>query len=160
MSLRAPSPDAAPAQATAEAVRDAMAPDDAVLRLLGIEVAGIGPGHARVSMRVRPDMLNGFGICHGGLIATLADAAFAYACNAGNVQTVASGFAVELLAGAQAGDTLVATAREASRKGRIGVYDVDVDDQHGRRIALFRGHSYTLAGRPVIGGKPLQPRGD
>lgn len=157
MAAAAASP--AQAQATAEAVREAMSRDDAVIRLLGLEVVTIGPGSARVSMQVRSDMLNGFGICHGGLIATLADAAFAYACNAYNVQTVASGFSVELLAGAHEGDRLVAVAREVSRKGRLGVYDIEVDDQHGRRIALFRGHSYTMAGRPVVGGSPLNPRG-
>lgn len=148
-----------PAQAVAEAVRAAMARADAALRLLGIEITAIGPGRATAVMTVRADMLNGFGICHGGLIATLADSAFAYACNAYNVQTVAASFAVDLLAAAAAGDTLTAVAREVSRKGRLGLYDIDVTNAQGARIALFRGQSYTKIGRPVIAGGTANPAG-
>jgi acyl-CoA thioesterase len=108
-----------------------------------------------VSMTVRPDMLNGFGICHGGLVATLADTAFAYACNAQGELTVASGFSIDLLAPAHVGDVLTATARELSRSGRTGLYDIDVENQRGERVAAFRGRSYTMKGRPVVGAPAL-----
>lgn len=144
------------AQQTAEAVREAMLANDTVLRTLGILVDAIGPGRATVSMTVRPDMLNGFAICHGGLVSTLADTAFAYACNAYNELTVAAGFSVDLLAPSHAGDVLTAVAHEVSKSGRTGLYDIEVSNQHGERIAMFRGRSYTMKGRPVIGGSPVQ----
>jgi acyl-CoA thioesterase len=101
-------------------------------------------------MTVRADMLNGFAICHGGLVATLADSAFAFACNAHNELTVASGFSIDLLAPSREGDVLTARARELSRAGRTGVYDVEVSNQRGERVALFRGRSYTMKGKPVV----------
>lgn len=143
-------------QHTAEAVRAAMLANDTVLRTLGIQVDSIGPGRATASMAVRADMLNGFGICHGGLVATLADTAFAYACNAYDELTVASGFAVELLAPSHQGDVLTAVAHELSKSGRTGVYDIEVRNQRGQRVAAFRGRSYTMTGRPVVGGAPVQ----
>jgi acyl-CoA thioesterase len=147
--------DPAHAQATAELVRAAMLAKDTVLRTLGIAVDAIGPGSARATMTVRADMLNGFGICHGGLVATLADTAFAYACNAYDELTVASGFAVELLAPSHEGDVLSAEAHELSKSGRTGVYDIEVRNQKGQRVAAFRGRSYTMKGRPVVGGSPV-----
>jgi acyl-CoA thioesterase len=101
-------------------------------------------------MTVRRDMLNGHQTCHGGMIATLADSAFAFACNSYNELTVASGFSVDLLAPAREGDVLTATASEMSKAGRTGVYDVEVRNQRGERIAIFRGRSYTLKGKPVV----------
>ncbi|MFX7858246.1 hotdog fold thioesterase, partial [Acinetobacter baumannii] len=80
------------AQSTADKVREVMFVDDAASRMLGMQVVEIGPGHAVLTMTVRVDMLNGFAVCHGGLIATLADSAFAFACNSRNALTVASGF--------------------------------------------------------------------
>ena len=148
--LAPPSPDA---------VCGAMQAGDAVLRLLGLRVDGVGLGRATVSMPVRADMLNGFGICHGGLVATLADTAFAYACNAQGELTVASGFSIDLLAPAHAGDVLTAQAHELSRSGRTGLYDIDVRNQRGERVAAFRGRSYTMKGRPVIGLAELGTRG-
>ncbi len=145
----------AAAQATAERVREQMLANDTVLRTLGITVDAIGPGRACASMTVRADMLNGFAICHGGLVATLADTAFAYACNAYDELTVASGFAVELLAPSHEGDVLTAEASELSKSGRTGVYDIEVRNQRGQRIAAFRGRSYTMKGRPVVGGQPV-----
>lgn len=139
-------PDSSP-QAIAEQVRDAMYAKDAAARAHGIEVRAIGPASATLSMRVREDMLNGHGVCHGGLIATLADTAFAYACNACNQQTVAAGFAIDLVAPGQPGDLLTATAIEVSRGRRTGVYDVDVRDQQGRLVALFRGRSHSRPDR-------------
>jgi len=101
-------------------------------------------------MTVRRDMLNGFGICHGGLIATLADTAFAYGCNSYNEMTVASGFDVDLLAASQEGDVLTSVAEEVHRAGRTGLYDIVVTNQRGERIAVFRGRSYRLKGRPTV----------
>lgn len=144
------------AQHTAEAVRAVMLANDTVLSTLGITVDAIGPGSATASMAVRADMLNGFSTCHGGLVSTLADTAFAYACNAYNELTVAASFTVELLAPSHVGDVLTAVAQEMSKSGRTGLYDVDVSNQRGERIAMFRGRSYTLKGRPVIGGLPVQ----
>jgi acyl-CoA thioesterase len=140
-------------QALAEACRDAMWAQDHACQALGMVVAAVGPGTATVSMVVRTDMVNGHQICHGGLIATLADSAFAYACNAYNQVTVASGFAIELLAPAHLGDTLAARAQELSKGKRSGVYDIEVHNQNGLRVALFRGRSHTLAGRPVVAGR-------
>jgi acyl-CoA thioesterase len=138
------------AQATAEAVRDLMFADDQASRALGITITQIGPGRATATMTVRPDMLNGFRICHGGLIATLADSAFAFACNAHDELTVASGFSIDLVAPAHEGDLLIATAAESHKAGRTGVYDVDVRNQRGERIAMFRGRSYTMKGKKVL----------
>lgn len=138
------------AQATAELVRDGMYPQDHATKALGIAVQSIGPGTAVLSMTVRRDMLNGHQTCHGGMIATLADSAFAFACNSYNELTVASGFSIDLLAPAREGDVLTATASEMSKAGRTGVYDVEVRNQRGERIAIFRGRSYTLKGKPVV----------
>ncbi|EHR72720.1 phenylacetic acid degradation protein PaaD [Burkholderiales bacterium JOSHI_001] len=142
-------------QATAEATRAAMFATDTVLQTLGIAVPQVGPGTATATMTVRADMLNGFRICHGGLVSTLADTAFAYACNAYDQLTVASGFAIDLLAPSREGDVLTARAHEVSRSGRTGVYDVDVHNQRGERIAVFRGRSYTMKGKPVVGNAPV-----
>lgn len=139
----------------AEQVRDAMLDDDHATRWLGIEIAAIGPGSCTATMTVRKEMLNGHAIAHGGLITTLADSAFAFACNAYNEVTVASGFDVNLLASAKLGDVLTAQAQEVSKSGRTGVYDISVTNQHGERIAAFRGRSYTMKGRPIIDGLPV-----
>lgn len=140
------------AQQVAEAVRDAMWAGDRASRMLGMQMLAIGPGMSRMSMTVREDMLNSHAICHGGLITTLADSAFAFACNAYNEFTVASGFDVNLVASAKLGDVLTASARELTRTRRTAVYDIDVHDQDGRRIAAFRGRSTTLVGKPVVPG--------
>ena len=140
----------ADAQTIAERVRDSMFRTDAAAHALGMRVLTISPGHASVSMTVRADMLNGFGICQGGLITTLADMAFAYACNSYNEMTVASGFDVDLLAPARTGDELLARAGVVSQAGRLGLYDVDVRNQAGERVAVFRGRSYRLKGKPVV----------
>lgn len=138
------------AQLTAEKVRDAMLADDAATRMLGMQIAEVAPGRAVVTMAVRADMLNGFAICHGGLIATLADSAFAFACNSRNALTVASGFGIDILKPARLGDVLTATAEETSLAGRTGLYDIIVNNQHGELIAMFRGRSYRLGDRKVF----------
>ena len=148
-------PDLPDPQRVAEAVRDAMWRDDRASKMLGMEVLAIGPGHATLCMAVRNDMLNGHDICHGGLVTTLADSAFAFACNAYNEVTVASGFDVNLVAGARLGDVLTATATEVAKSGRTGVYDIAVTNQRGEAVAAFRGRSYTMKGRPIVEGLPM-----
>ena len=137
-------------QQTAEFVRDGMFANDNASKGLGMRIVEVGPGQATLEMRVRPDMLNGHAICHGGLIATLADTAFAYGCNSYDELTVASGFSVDFVAPGRLGDVLTARCVEVSRAGRTGVYDVTVENQRGERIAVFRGRSYTAKGRPAV----------
>jgi acyl-CoA thioesterase len=137
-------------QQLAEMVRDAMWVGDHATKMLGMAITEVGPGRAVIQMTVRQDMLNGHAICHGGLVTTLADSAFAFACNSYNELTVASGFTVDLLAPGRLGDQLTATAKEVSKAGRTGVYDIEVSNQRGERIAIFRGRSYTMRGKPVI----------
>ena len=138
------------AQRLAERVRERMFANDHAARGLGMAVVAIGPGTAELTMTVRQDMINGHEICHGGLVATLADTAFAYACNSYNELTVASGFSIDLVAPARLGDRLTARCREVSKAGRTGVYDVEIGNQRGERVAVFRGRSYTLKGKPVV----------
>ena len=142
-------PDLTP-QALAEKVRDAMWAGDHATKMLGMRILEVGPGRAVIEMTVRQDMLNGHAICHGGLITTLADSAFAFACNSYNELTVASGFSIDLLAPGRLGDVLTATCTELSKAGRTGVYDTEVRNQRGERIAAFRGRSYTARGKPVV----------
>ena len=137
-------------QQLAEQVRDALWAGDHATKMLGMEITEVGPGRAVIRMTVRRDMLNGHAICHGGLITTLADSTFAFACNSYNELTVASGFTVDLVAPGRLGDVLTATGVEVSKTGRTGVYDVEVRNQRGERIALFRGRSYTMRGKPVL----------
>ena len=129
--------------------------DDRASRSLGMECIAVGPGTATLSMTVRDDMLNGHDICHGGLVTALADSAFAFACNAYNEVTVASGFDINLFAASRLGDVLTASAREVSKVGRTGVYDIEVTNQRGERVAAFRGRSYTMKGKPLVPGLPI-----
>jgi acyl-CoA thioesterase len=142
-------------QRTAEATRDAMWANDRASKALGMEVIAIGPGTATLTMTVREDMLNGHHLCHGGLIATLADSAFAFACNAYNEVTVASGFDIHLMSGARLGDVLTASATELAKGGRTGLYDIVVSNQRDEQIAAFRGRSYTMKGKPLVEGLPI-----
>jgi len=139
-----------PPQALAEAVRDAMLADDRATRALGMTIEAIAPGSATACMTVRGDMLNGFQTCHGGLISTLADSAFAFACNSRNHMTVASGFSIDIVAPARLGDVLTAVARESSLAGRTGVYDITVSNQRQELVAMFRGRSYRIHGQAVL----------
>ncbi len=143
------------AQDIAEATREVMWEDERASRALGIQVLAIGPGSATLCMTVRDDMLNAHQLCHGGLLATLADSAFAFACNSYNELTVASGFDINLITAARRGDVLTATARELSKSGRTGVYDVTLVNQHGEPVAAFRGRSYTVKGKPIVEGLPM-----
>ena len=135
------------AQQIAERCAAIMWADDHAARGLGIELLEVGPGTARLRMSVRPEMANGHGICHGGFIFTLADAAFAYACNSENQRALAAGADISFLAPAHAGDVLLAEGRVRSQGGRAGIYDVEVSDQDGRSIALFRGRSARVKGQ-------------
>jgi acyl-CoA thioesterase len=116
---------------------------DLASRTLGMTLEYVAPGRARVSMVVRDDMVNGHDLCHGGLIAALADSAFAVACNSRGVKTVAAGFDVDLLGPARLDDLLVATAEERALSGRSGIYDVSV--RVGEKVvAEFRGRSRAI----------------
>lgn len=124
--------------------------DDAASAMLGMQAVEVAPGRARVSMLVRPDMVNGHDLCHGGVIASLADSAFALACNSHGPVTVAAGFSIDFLQPGRLGQVLHAEAREVSRRGRSGIYDVTVradDPEAGEVIAEFRGRSRTLPDR-------------
>jgi acyl-CoA thioesterase len=131
-------------QQLAEHVGRSMYERDAASQALGMVLASIGPGFARMTMTVRPDMLNGHHICHGGLIFTLADSTFAYACNSHNRATVASGCSIEFLKPGRPGDLLTAEGREQTLSGRNGIYDIRVTNGHGETIAMFRGKSMQL----------------
>jgi acyl-CoA thioesterase len=140
---------AAEVQALAERVAQRMFSRDTAAHTLGVHLVRVAPGHAEVAMTVRADMLNGHAICHGGFIFTLADTAFAYACNSYNLNTVASGCAIDFLAPAREGDVLTAVGYERSASGRTGVYDIDVTNERGDKIALFRGKSYRIKGHVI-----------
>jgi acyl-CoA thioesterase len=121
---------------------EAMWAGDAASKSLGMRIVSVGPGTATLSMTVREDMINGWDLCHGGLIAALADSAFAFACNSRGTVTVASGFDVTFLESARLGDELVAVAVERSLRGRSGLYDVTVTRASDATvIAEFRGRS-------------------
>ncbi len=117
---------------------------DAASQALGVELLEVGDGAAVTRMVVRPDMVNGHDVCHGGLIFTLADTAFAFACNSYGPVTFAAGASIEFLAPGRGGATLTARASEAYRRGKNGYYDVEVVDDAGVTIALFRGRSRSV----------------
>ncbi|MEQ9465019.1 MAG: hydroxyphenylacetyl-CoA thioesterase PaaI [Haliea sp.] len=133
----------------AEACGDALWRGDHACRALGITLLNIAPGNATMCMQVRADMVNGHDICHGGLIFTLADSCFAYACNSENHNTVAAGARIEFLAPARLGDELTAAASQVQQGRRSGVYDVTVVNQAQQTIALFRGNSHRIGGHLV-----------
>lgn len=135
------------AQALAELAGKTMFERDAASRALGMQLAEIRPGYARMTMPVRADMLNGHQTCHGGYIFTLADSAFAFACNSHNHNTVGAGCSIDYLAPGREGDLLTAEATEQALAGKTGVYDIKVSNQEGRTIALFRGKSHRVAGQ-------------
>ena len=132
----------------AEAAARALFANDRASQGLGISLLAVEPGIARVTMQVRPDMVNGHGICHGGLIFTLADSAFAFACNSHGPATVAAAVAIDFLAPARIGDVLTAEARERWLGGRTGLYDLAVTRADGTVIAHARGRSHRLQVAP------------
>ncbi len=119
----------------------------------GVAIEEAREGYARIRMTLRPDMLNGHGIAHGGMVFALADTAFAYACNSRNVRTVAAQASIIFLDAAREGEVLVAEAREAATAGRSGVYQVSVRGEDGRAIAEFQGYSRTLGGAVIGDGE-------
>ena len=141
--------DPTAARALAERVAASMHARDTATQALGIRIVRVDAGFAELEMIVRMDMLNGHEICHGGFIFTLADSAFAYACNSYNLNTVASGCAIEFTAPAHGGETLIARAHERQLAGRTGVYDVEVANARGETVALFRGKSYRIKGHLI-----------
>jgi acyl-CoA thioesterase len=126
-----------------EAAR-AMFARDVASQALGMELAEAGTGYARVTMRVREDMIQGHATCHGGFVFALADSAFAFACNSHGFAAVAAGCSIEYLAPVELGEELTAEARAVEVGGGGGVYDVAVRDRAGRTVALFRGRSRRL----------------
>lgn len=121
---------------------------DLALQALGIEIVEIGEGFARATFTVRTDMVNGHDVCHGGLLFTLADSAFAYACNSRNDSTVALQCSISFVAPARVGERIEAVARERTLGGRTGTYDVEVTGPNGS-VALFRGISYRIKGTVI-----------
>lgn len=140
-------------QEIAEASARAMWEGDFASRNLGMTLDRVAPGEATLSMTVAQTMSNGHGNCHGGFMFTLADSAFAFACNSYNQMVVAQHCSITFLTPGRIGDRLTATAREVSRRGRSGVYDITITNQNGEHVAEFRGHSRTVKGThlPVEG---------
>ena len=124
---------------------DIMYQHDAAARLLDMDIERNEPGDAVISMVLREDMMNGFNITHGGLVFTLADTAFAYACNEDEHVTVAQGADISFLATSTVGQKLTAHARRVVRNGRNGIYDVTVTADDGTHIAEFRGRSFATS---------------
>jgi acyl-CoA thioesterase len=149
MKEQSPGNNEARARSVARRSVDALYGGDRASQMLGMKVEECAPGTSIVSMRIRADMVNGHGICHGGLVFALADSAFAFACNSHGDNTVAAGAAIEFLRPAREGDLLTANAYERWRTGRSGIYEIEVRNQHGEAVALFRGRSHQVAGRLI-----------
>ena len=135
------------AQRVAEQAARALYERDRASQSLGIRLLAVRPGWARVAMTVRPDMLNGHDVCHGGMVFSLADSAFAFACNSYNETTVAAAAAIDFLAAVRLGDELTAEAAELWRTRRNGIYEIAVWYERGELVALFRGRSYRIEGQ-------------
>ena len=136
------------AEAVARRSAAAMWEGDAASRALGMEIVAVGPGTATLRMTVTGAMTNGHGTCHGGYLFTLADSAFGFACNSHGDHAVAQHGAITFVRPGRLGDELVAEARQVSRSGRSGLYDVTVRAA-GAVVAEFRGASRTTGGRWV-----------
>jgi acyl-CoA thioesterase len=149
MTITSSIPSLSPQQLS-EAVSQAMLAKDRVAQDLNIQLLSVGAGAATMSMTIQERMLNGFAICHGGYITILADTAFAYACNSYNDVTVASSLGIEFIAAVQGGDVLTAVATEISLAGRTGLYDINVTNQDGKRVAVMRGRSYRLKDKKML----------
>ena len=149
--MDAPAKDA---QALAEACAAAMWAEDRASQGLGMSIERVGPGEAVLAMTVTERMVNGHGLCHGGFIFTLADSAFAFACNSHGRRAVAQHCAITFLRPAHLGDRLLAHAQERARAGRSGLYDISVRTEAGELVAEFRGHSRTIPGTLAGDAKP------
>ncbi|MGN6515454.1 MAG: hydroxyphenylacetyl-CoA thioesterase PaaI [Rhizomicrobium sp.] len=137
------------ADALARRIADYLRAQEGTGAAWNIEIEEAREGYARIAMVVRKDMLNGHAICHGGMIFSLSDTAFAYACNSRNVETVAQNATISFLAPGRERDRLVAECREQALTGRSGVYAVTVTNQRNEKIAVFQGLSRSLGG-PVL----------
>jgi acyl-CoA thioesterase len=142
-------PEVITAQKLAQRAADHLFDRDPMSRSLGMKIVQIAPGRATVMMLVRADMLNGHGSCHGGTLFSLADSAFAFACNTYNAVTVAAGATIDFLIPARKGDELTAIATELWRSRRSGLYDVTVINQRQEHVLLFRGRSHQLDGELI-----------
>jgi len=142
--------------AFAAAVARALYAKDTVAQKLGIELESIAMGRCRMTMQITEDMANGHGVGHGGYIFTLADTAFAYACNGDNRTTLAQHAQITFISPARIGEKLAAEARELSKSGRSGLYDIEVRGADDRLVAAFRGASRTISGQtdPSLGDAP------
>ncbi|MBV2135080.1 hydroxyphenylacetyl-CoA thioesterase PaaI [Pseudomonas sp. MAP12] len=138
--------DQLPPQELAEACAAAMYERDLAVRHLGIQVLRMAPGEADLQMTISETMIQGHANCHGGYLFTLADSAFAYACNSYDEVCVALGCSIDYIAPGRLGDLLTARATQVSRSGRTGNYDVRIENQHGQLIAVFHGKSYKIRG--------------
>ena len=134
---------------TAERCSETLRDDDKASKALGIEVKITGVGAASACMTVRDDMVNGLNVCHGGLIFTLADTAFAFACNTYNDQSFAASGQIDFLRPATLGDELLAIASEDHRGRRSGYYTVRIQNQREEPVALFRGRS-VATGKAIL----------
>ena len=142
------------AKQLAQAVGESMfAADSASRDFMQMELLACEPGRARMRMTVREAMLNGHQICHGGLIFTLADSTFAFACNSHNKVAVAAGCSIEFLKPGQLGDVLTCEGAEQTLQGRHGIYDMKVSNQRGEVVAMFRGKSAQIAGNVLPGAQ-------
>lgn len=137
------------AQRLANACADALWENDKATQFLDMKLTNVAPGSCHMSMNIQPHMCNGHGDCHGGYIFTLADSAFAFACNTYNQRAVAQHCSITYIRPASQGEYLTAIATEVSRQGRSGIYDIHVQNESGDIIAQFRGHSRTIKGTLV-----------
>ena len=141
--------DAIAAQQIAERTREVLWRDDFASQALGMEFLELRPGYAKLAIVVRRDMLNGFGLCHGGLLTTFGDTAMAFASNSHNEMAVATHIAIDFVAPARLDDRLIAEAREVARTKRTGVYDMTVTNHQGSLVAMLRGRVQRIPGKAV-----------
>jgi acyl-CoA thioesterase len=132
------------AQDLSQAAVHALYRGDRASQAMGIEIVDVAPGRVRTTMTVRVDMVNGHGMCHGGIIFAFADSAFAFACNSYGEPMVAAGASIEFLAPTPSGERVTAIATEVTRTGRLGIYDVCVTNSSGETVAQFRGRCARL----------------
>jgi acyl-CoA thioesterase len=133
-------------QSLAERTAQVIEREDQATRWLGIQLREVRPGYARLAMRVTGNMVNGQKVCHGGLIFSLADSSFGFACNSHNQHALAASCSIDFLSPAELGDELTAEATESAHAGRTRIYDVRVTNQDAKLIAVFRGKSATVKG--------------
>lgn len=142
------------AQHLAQRCADAMYARDSASKIAGMQIEAVGPGYAKLSMIVLPQMLNGHATLHGGAIFSLADSAFAFACNSRDVASVAQHCSITFVSPGRDGEQLFAECRENHLSGRFGVYDATVTGEDGRVVAVFRGHSAAVRGSVINGKEP------